>query len=328
MLDRVSISLATYNGAEFLPEQLASYIDQTRRPDELVVCDDCSTDGTVGIVKDFARSAPFAVRIYENSFNQGYVRNFSRALSLCTGDVVFLSDQDDVWHRDKIAKMLAYFDANPEVQLLIHDVLFCRKDLSSIGQTKIERMTGVYDLQTQYVVGMATAIRASFLRICLPVPDEDGLTHDLWLHRCAVAVNRKGVVHDVLAFYRRHGANATTHALNSEFATTRKQLKRNFPGTLSCMTSARIIGSTDLTALSRWLQTNKAALVGRGFCLEEQVEGLVARDMVRASCSRERLEILSRPRWHRPLKVLRFYMKGGYGYFVGWKSAAKDLLIR
>ncbi len=93
---RISIAMCTYNGARFLPEQLASFAAQERLPDELVVCDDGSTDATMEILQDFAATALFEVRVERNPQNLGFVRNFEKTLSLCTGDIVFLSDQDDV----------------------------------------------------------------------------------------------------------------------------------------------------------------------------------------------------------------------------------------
>src|SRR3954470_17842517 len=92
-----SVAMCTYNGARFLGEQLASVAAQTRPPDELVVCDDRSTDETASLVRDFAAAAPFRVRLHVNERNLGSTRNFERAVSLCEGDLIALSDQDDEW---------------------------------------------------------------------------------------------------------------------------------------------------------------------------------------------------------------------------------------
>jgi glycosyltransferase involved in cell wall biosynthesis len=81
----VSVAMATYNGAAFLDAQLASIAAQTRTPDELVVCDDGSSDGTVEIVERFARRAPFAVRLIRNEQRLGYGENFMKAARHCRG---------------------------------------------------------------------------------------------------------------------------------------------------------------------------------------------------------------------------------------------------
>ena len=92
-----SVAMCTYNGARFLGAQLASVAAQARAPDELVVCDDRSTDETARVVEEFAAAAPFRVRLHVNERNLGTTRNFERAVSLCEGDLIALSDQDDVW---------------------------------------------------------------------------------------------------------------------------------------------------------------------------------------------------------------------------------------
>src|SRR5690349_17434303 len=118
---RISIALCTYNGGPFLAEQLASYVQQTRLPDELVVCDDCSSDNTMAILRDFAARAPFAVRLHQNAANLRSTRNFEQAIRLCTGDVIALSDQDDVWLPEKLERMERTLAADPEISLVFSD---------------------------------------------------------------------------------------------------------------------------------------------------------------------------------------------------------------
>ncbi len=105
MTPKVSIAMCTYNGQRFLAQQLQSFLDQTVQPDELVVCDDVSSDDSVAVVEAFAARAPFAVRVFRNPQNLGYIRNFEQAIAQCTGDLVFLCDQDDVWDPHKIEKL-------------------------------------------------------------------------------------------------------------------------------------------------------------------------------------------------------------------------------
>ena len=99
---KVSIALATYNGAKYLKQQLDSFQAQTCLPDELVVCDDCSKDNTVEILEEFKETASFIVIIIQNESNLGYTGNFEKAISLCSGNLIFISDQDDVWFNNKI----------------------------------------------------------------------------------------------------------------------------------------------------------------------------------------------------------------------------------
>ena len=111
---RVSVALCTYNGAKYLPDQLKSMELQTRKPDELVVCDDRSTDETLDILRAFKKTCLFRVRLYENESNLGSTKNFEKTIRLCHGDIIFLADQDDVWQSGKIERILAAFEEHPD----------------------------------------------------------------------------------------------------------------------------------------------------------------------------------------------------------------------
>lgn len=100
----ISVAMCTYNGSAFLQEQLDSIAAQTRLPDELVICDDGSSDSTVDIVERFAHGVSFRVQLFRNPQNLGSTRNFEQAMRLCTGDLIALSDQDDVWMPEKLAR--------------------------------------------------------------------------------------------------------------------------------------------------------------------------------------------------------------------------------
>ena len=119
----VSIALCTYNGASFLSQQLDSLASQTHLPDEIIICDDASSDNSLQIANSFASTVSIPVRIHHNKLNLGYVKNFENAISRCTQDLVFLCDQDDLWHPEKIAQVVAAFNAEPDVGLVLHD--FC-----------------------------------------------------------------------------------------------------------------------------------------------------------------------------------------------------------
>jgi glycosyltransferase involved in cell wall biosynthesis len=116
---KLSVAMATYNGERFLEEQLFSIARQIRLPDEMVVSDDGSNDGTIDILERFATSAPFPVRVYRNIKPLGYGDNFLKAASLCHGDLIAFSDQDDVWLENKLANSLSFFD-DDDVLLSVH----------------------------------------------------------------------------------------------------------------------------------------------------------------------------------------------------------------
>lgn len=324
---KISIAMATYNGEEYLQEQLDSFLGQTRQPDELVVSDDCSTDRTLEIVERFAMTAPFKVHYYRNKKNLGYAGNFNVVLQHCTGDLVFMSDQDDVWHSSKIEKMAAIFDEQPALQLLIHDLEFCKADLTPIGQTKIERMEEVFDLNKSYVVGMATAVGGSFLKLCLPIPDQAGIAHDGWLHECANAIGKKAIMRDVLALYRRHPSNTTNGSnLNVDFVTTKKHFKRRF-NLRDIFKQKTPLVRTEHTPIVRWLQNQKETLIATGLATEQQIDQQIKNCIASNQTLQDRYSILGINRWKRPFYVSKFYLSGGYRQYNGWESALKDVFL-
>ena len=130
---RLSIAMATWNGARYLREQLDSFRAQSRLPDELVVCDDHSTDGTTAILEEFRRTAPFHVNILVNPKQIGYVGNFEQAVEMCEGDVILLSDQDDVWLPEKLAEHEAVYRARPEVGMAFSDGTIVDSDLAPLS---------------------------------------------------------------------------------------------------------------------------------------------------------------------------------------------------
>lgn len=116
----ISIAMATYNGGTFVRGQLESLATQTCPPTELVITDDCSTDNTLELARDFARKAPFAVHIHQNPARLGYRANFMRAMRLCSGNLIAFCDQDDLWHPDKLAAVVPSFQ-NPDVIMVHHN---------------------------------------------------------------------------------------------------------------------------------------------------------------------------------------------------------------
>lgn len=103
---KISVAITTFNGEKYIREQLQSILNQTIIPDEIIIVDDCSTDGTLHILKSFSDANFGLFQIYFNDYNIGYKKNFKKAISLCTGDYIFLCDQDDYWNPDKIERMI------------------------------------------------------------------------------------------------------------------------------------------------------------------------------------------------------------------------------
>ncbi len=215
--NRTSIALCTYNGERFLARQLASIQKQTRLPDELVVCDDCSTDRTIEIIEDFARSASFPVRINRNERNIGFVANFERAIRLCEGDLIALSDQDDIWYPIRLERSQQEFIEHPEVGLVFSDAdVVDDQDQSTgvrlwqnfgfTGELKHRMLAGDYTVLTRhrFVTGATVMFRSRLRENCLPFGS--GWLHDEWMAPTAAAVSDVRLIDTPLIRYRTHAS--------------------------------------------------------------------------------------------------------------------------
>ena len=126
---RLSIAMCTYNGGSSLREQLTSVLTQGRLPDELVICDDGSTDCTVEIVREFQAAAPFEVQLIVNDKKLGSTKNFEKCIQLCKGDIIVLSDQDDSWQPDRLRLSEEVFLARPDAGAVFSDALIVDDNL-------------------------------------------------------------------------------------------------------------------------------------------------------------------------------------------------------
>jgi len=216
---RVGVAMATYNGANYVRAQLESLARQVRVPDVVVVSDDASTDETVVHVEEFARRAPFEVRVVGGS-RVGATQNFERALRSCDADLLFLADQDDVWLPTKIAKLEAALAGNLGAGLAFCDALVVDRELNALGYTlwdsiwfggreQMEARGGrCFDvlLRRNVVQGCAMAFRREFLDLVLPFPPLSAKVwvHDGWIALLIAAVAQVEVVGEPLVLYRQH----------------------------------------------------------------------------------------------------------------------------
>ena len=136
----LSIAMCTFNGTDYLPEQLDSIVKQIRLPDELIVCDDNSTDMTLQILNKFREIAPFQVKIYNNIERLGPTKNFEKAINLCKGDIIILSDQDDVWLPHKIEKSEHIFKSNSDIGYVFSNAILFDENMSPFNSTLGDRI--------------------------------------------------------------------------------------------------------------------------------------------------------------------------------------------
>lgn len=203
---RISVVMAVYNGSKFLTAQLQSLVDQNRLPDELIICDDGSTDASYDILSEFTKNAPITTRLFQNDRNLGFSKNFEKCLGFASGDLVFFCDQDDVWLPTKIDVLVQRFNERPDLMLVIHDGQLVDHDLTWHGAYKLSQVEALYS-QDKFVSGSLSAARKDLIRLALPIPE--GICHDSWLHALAEALNARDIFRHRLQLIRRHGDNAS-----------------------------------------------------------------------------------------------------------------------
>lgn len=217
-MQKISIALCTYNGGRFLREQLESFLLQTRRPNELIVGDDRSTDNTISIIDEFAASAEFPVHVEVNDRNLGSTKNFEKTIQRCSGDLIFLADQDDVWLPEKIEKAAAEFSKSENVGLVFTNAELVDEKLQPLSErlwdyTFPARRRATADRRNFYktlldgnvVTGATAAFRGSFVKDIVPFPSRvESFIHDAWI-ALSISVNADIVFLDeALMLYRQH----------------------------------------------------------------------------------------------------------------------------
>ncbi|RJX43377.1 hypothetical protein DM826_07150 [Halonotius aquaticus] len=213
-MTEISIALPTYNGGRYLRTLIDSLLDQTRLPDEIVVCDDNSTDGTVLIAKEYQKEYPDIFNIYENSDNVGAFKNFERAFRNCSGDFIAVCDQDDYWKKTKIEKQERRLESNRRALLCYHNSEFHDQDLESMNKylwdlqnvepssiTSHQKLTQRL-AQSNFIQGASMMFRKSLLETVLPVPRK--VPYDYWIAIVSHCFGPVEIIDESLIKWRRH----------------------------------------------------------------------------------------------------------------------------
>ena len=319
----LSVAMCTYNGEEFLEEQLDSISGQTCLPDELVVCDDGSTDATLQILADFEKQVAFPVRIYSNEQRLGPTKNFGRAFSLCDCDVIAFSDQDDVWLPSKLETLIRILERHPSAGYVFSDAVVVDQMLRPLGYTLWERIPFTMNerkcykqgrqldvlLRHNVVNGSVMAFRSYLRDIALPIPEETG--HDAWVALVSSAAGKNGILaEEPLIHYRQHQRQVVGGLKHGFFKHVKIALSR--------------IGQTHrekdivvfLELSSRLLATGVSDRKNLRM-IQSQVGHVRVRQMMAESSLFERIEVMQ-----GELVAGRYHK-----YSFGWKSLARDLFM-
>jgi glycosyltransferase involved in cell wall biosynthesis len=210
MSTAISVAMAAYNGERFIAEQLASILAQLRAGDEVLVVDDASTDRTLDVVASLQDGR---VRVLRNERNAGVFSAFERALRATRGDIIYLSDQDDVWLPGKVVDIMERFERDPEVLLVLSDAQVI-DDTGRVIEPSFMALRGgfrgsfVSTLVRNRYLGCTMALRRSLLSTVLPIPPDVPM-HDMWFGSLAVLQGRVDYIDRPLMQYRRHGSNVS-----------------------------------------------------------------------------------------------------------------------
>jgi len=212
----ISVAMCTYNGSKYLNQQLESISSQSLLPNELIVCDDNSSDNTIEIIKNFSKKAPFKVRLYQNSLNLGSTKNFEKAISLCDNEIIVLSDQDDIWEKNKLQRITDEFSKSSAIggvfsnaSLIDENGNLLKGDLwSSVKFKKKEQREAMKGeifktlLKHNVVTGATMAFRSEYKNILLPIPKN--CIHDEWSALLLSVFSKIVPISDKLICYRIH----------------------------------------------------------------------------------------------------------------------------
>ncbi|ELZ31373.1 family 2 glycosyl transferase [Halogeometricum pallidum JCM 14848] len=213
----VSVAIATYNGEDYLSEQLDSILNQSRSPDEIIITDDCSTDRTPDVLSHYEAEYPDIISVFENEENVGVTKNFSKSIQLTSGDLIFLSDQDDVWSQDKIKTQIQTMYSTNSV-LSFHNSTLVTEDKYDIGDfwsSLVFSPTSIQESETwissllfrNFIQGATIAMDHRLKKQVLPIPEQ--WEHDYYIALKAALVGSISVINKELMMYRQHGNQVT-----------------------------------------------------------------------------------------------------------------------
>ena len=321
----ISIAMCTFNGTDYLQEQLISIAKQTRLPDEVVVCDDASTDSTLQILNEFKKDNSFSVEIHSNGVRLGATKNFEKAIRLCKGKIIVLCDQDDIWLPHKLEKIEELFEENHNIGYIFSNAMVVDEKLNPFNCTLWDYVSFTENqrrkfkqgnqieilIQHNIVTGATMAFRKELRDWILPFPEE--WVHDEWIALLLSAAEKKGLlIEESLIKYRIHSRQSLSINIDGK-PNIMEQLKKAYNERKVCykIETDRIKCVLDRLVLINRLskRTNKL--------FEEKLKHLQIRQLIH-----------NQKRGRRFTKIFIELINLRYHKFSnGWKSIAKDLFL-
>ncbi len=217
---KISVALCTYNGGHYLDQQIRSILLQTMPVNEIIIGDDGSSDETITILAAFVVKYPLLFRVIQNEKKLGSIKNFENVIGLCTGDIIFLSDQDDVWHPYKVSRTIHFFKLNKNVLLLFTNATLIDDNSKKLTGTLWDKWGFTKKMQQSWknnknavnslllndnkVTGATIAFSALLKPKMLPIEASENYWHDAWFALHAAANNGLFFLDEFLVDYRIH----------------------------------------------------------------------------------------------------------------------------
>lgn len=234
---KISIAMAVYNGEKYLKEQIDSIVIQMEQQDELIISYDPSTDSSYSILKEYSENDKRIVIYENNDHSKGLVSNFENALKHCTGDIIFYSDQDDIWLPEKLYKVYLKF-LNPDVTVVIHDCSLVDDSMNVLMPSTFAVRGGSISILKNLIrlsyVGCSLAFRGDLLKVVLPLATKKR-SHDWWTGSICSCYGKMEKIDEVLILHRMHGDNATPnkrppliYQISVRYRIISQMLKRRF----------------------------------------------------------------------------------------------------
>lgn len=226
--DLISVAMCTYNGEKYLAEQLDSILNQSYRNLEIIIVDDCSTDNTVKLLTDYA-GRDSRICVLQNESNLGFVRNFEKAINACTGNLVALADQDDIWFPDKLRRLSEEIGDNWLIysKVAVVDANGVEKNEKFPRVNRIEGKCALSLIMNNCVTGHACLMRRELIQVAMPFISNMPY-HDQWLAIVAASRGKLKAGDEVLSYYRNHGCNVVLRSKTKRNVSKREHVMSKF----------------------------------------------------------------------------------------------------
>tara|TARA_B110000238_G_C16141421_1_gene446492 strand:+ start:5256 stop:5984 length:729 start_codon:yes stop_codon:yes gene_type:complete len=209
MIMNISVCMATYNGEQYIKEQLDSVLSQLSENDEVIISDDSSTDKTIGIIESYNDNR---IKIYENQGFKSPIYNFENAIKMAEGDIIVLADQDDVWLENKILITREHFKDHYSTELLVLDGRLVDKNLNTLEDSIFKRLNSKKGLFKNIIknsyLGCNMAFTSDMKEFILPFPKKISM-HDVWIGLVFELYGNIHFIEKVTLLHRRHNQTST-----------------------------------------------------------------------------------------------------------------------